>query len=264
MPLFSVIIPWCNRNELSETLKKNLPVFEKHEVEVIISNVGGDPTILQDILQPFPYPVITIQRPEITLFNKCLALNLGVSAATGSYLFLLDTDIVLEEDLLPAAAALLENNCFLTIKKVYESQKTTTAARSFISELAYFIEIKDINNNKALIETSRHYINEKSRSAPGLVMLRKEHFMEVNGMNTDLSGWGWEDNDLLCRLQLKLSLKWEKISSAIHLTHTDQQRTISNNSRKASEAANYAKCLDNYSQGNYAGTYKKDLQQYVY
>lgn len=264
MPVFSVIIPWCNRKELSETLEKNLPLFEKNEAEVIISNVGGDGTALQDILQSFSYPVKTIQRPEVTAFNKCLALNLGVSAATGTYLFLLDTDIVLEEDLLPAAAASLENNCFLTIKKVYESQRNTTGARSYISELAYFIEVKDINNNKALIETSRHYVNEKSRSAPGLVMLRKEHFMEVNGMNTNLSGWGWEDNDLLCRLQLKLSLKWEKISSAKHLTHTDQQRTISNSSRKSSEAANYAKCLDNYSQGNYAGTYKEDLQQYVY
>ncbi|WP_440134566.1 glycosyltransferase [Chitinophaga sancti] len=264
MPLFSVIIPWCNRKELSETLNKNLPVFEKNEVEVIISNVGGDPSILQDILQSFPYPVITIQRPDITVFNKCLALNLGVSAATGTYLFLLDADVILEEDLLPEAAALLANNCFVTIRKVYESQKNATASRSFISELAYFIAIEDINNNKALVETSRHYINEKSRSAPGLVMLRKEHFMDVNGMNTELSGWGWEDNDLLCRLQLKLSLKWEKISSAKHLTHTDQERKINNNSRKASEAANYAKCLDNYSQGNYAGTYKKDLQQYIY
>ncbi|MVT12001.1 glycosyltransferase [Chitinophaga tropicalis] len=264
MPLFSVIIPWCNRKELSETLKKNLPVFEKNEAEVIISNVGGDPIMLEEILQSIPYPVKTIRQPEITLFNKCLALNLGVLAATGTYLFLLDTDIILEEDLLPEAAALLENDCFLTIGKVYESEKSTTAARSFISELAYFIEVKDINNNKALIETSRHYINEKGRSAPGLVMLRKEHFMEVNGMNTALSGWGWEDNDLLCRLQLKLSLKWEKIGSAIHLTHTDQQRTINNNSRKTSEAANYAKCLDNYSQGNYAGTYKEDVQQYIY
>jgi predicted glycosyltransferase involved in capsule biosynthesis len=264
MPAFSVIIPWCNRQELSETLEKNLPIFEKNEAEVIISNIGGDPSMLQDILQSFPYPVKTIFRPDITSFNKCLALNMGVSAATGTYLFLLDTDIILEEDLLPAAAALLENNCFLTIRKVYESQKNATAARSFISELAYFIEVTDINSNKALIETSRHYINEKSRSAPGLVMMRKEHFMKVNGMNTDLSGWGWEDNDLLCRLQLKLSLKWEKISSAIHLTHTDQQRMINNNSRKASEAANYAKCLDNYSQGNYAGTYKEDLQKHIY
>ncbi|MBW8683147.1 galactosyltransferase-related protein [Chitinophaga rhizophila] len=260
MPSFSIIIPWCNRKELSVTLEKNLPLFEKHAAEVIISNIGGNTELLQEILQPFSYPFKVVQRTDIAVFNKCLALNMGVSVAGGEYLFLLDTDIMLEEDLLSAAAVLLETDCFVTIGKVYESEKSTAGGKSFIAELAYFIEIKDIHDNSAVIETSRHYINEKGRSAPGLVLLRKAHFLAVNGMNTALSGWGWEDNDLLCRLQLKLSLKWKKSGSAIHLTHTDQQRVINNNSRKASEAANYAKCLDNYSQGNYTGTYKEDIQ----
>jgi predicted glycosyltransferase involved in capsule biosynthesis len=262
MSQFSIIIPWANRPELAETLEKNMPEFRQNNAEVIIVNIGGDTMQLKEIIRPFKYPFKTLELPGQLLFNKCICLNMGVYAATNNYLFFLDADIILEKEFLSSAARHLTTACFVTLEKVFESKPTNNKIKSNLSELAYYVEFTDVNNNKALIETSRLFINEKSRSAPGMVLLTKENFIRVNGMNGDLSGWGWEDNDLLSRLQLTLHLEWKRAGTATHLTHGDEVRIFNNSTKKASEAANFSRCLNNYSLGNYAGTYQQDVTRF--
>lgn len=261
--LFSIIIPWSNRPSLLQTLQENRAAFLSYPIELIIVNGGGDVAMLEDLIRQADMDIQVIHLPAMKVFNKCYCLNVGAHHAQGRYLFFLDADIIFTETLLTEVLTYLPADYFVTVEKVKESAAKPGGPSSYLSELAYYIEITDIEQRRVKIETSRLFINEKSRSAPGLIFMKREDFEAVNGMNAALEGWGWEDNDLLARLQLVLALQWKRCGSAVHLTHGDDVRVLPAGSRHASEQRNFGICLDNYSQGNYQGTYKEDIASYL-
>ncbi|ASZ13767.1 glycosyltransferase [Chitinophaga pendula] len=261
--LFSIIIPWSNRPSLLQTLQDNRAAFLSYPTEIIIVNGGGDEAMLTDIVRQADLDIQVLSLSAMKVFNKCYCLNVGAHHAKGQYLFFLDADIIFTEALLTEVLTYLPADHFVTVEKVKESAAKPGGPSSYLSELAYYIEIADITQRRVKIETSRIFINEKSRSAPGLIFMKRADFETVNGMNAALEGWGWEDNDLLARLQLVLALQWKRCGSAIHLTHGDDVRVLPAGSRQVSEQRNFGICLDNYSQGNYLGTYKQDIESYL-
>ena len=74
-----------------------------------------------------------------------------------------------------------------------------------------------------------------------------------------LEGWGWEDNDLIARLQFGLNLQRVQIGEVTHLTHGDAERSLGGLSKEQTEHANWLKCMANYAIGNFGGTYLKDV-----
>lgn len=258
-PVLSVVIPWRDRRELAVSLAHNLPLLAPLKAEVVVASCGGDPALLDEVragLSSLALRVVEIPSPK---FNKSLALNLGVHAARAGRLFLLDTDVLLDEAFLPRALPRLDGRSFVTVRRVVEAHRSPAAEAPGLAEIAWSVELVAQGGRKARVETNRVRFRDGSRGGPGLILLEREHFLAVDGMNSDLEGWGWEDLDLVARLQLALGLKRRTEGRAVHLTHGDEVRDLSGRSRGASEQANFAQCLANYRLGHYAGTYGDDV-----
>lgn len=253
----SVIIPWCDRPEIKITLKENCRLFNSHELEVIVVNCGGDGALLQTALEESG--LRQVRSIELNCnFNKSLALNIGSFMARGERLFFLDTDIVFKEDFLSSAMRVLDDSCFVTIDRVYESQPADRDEDNFLDELTHTLSFVGKGNRRAHVTTNHVRFADGSRSGPGLIVLARDHFVKVDGMNSDLRGVGWEDLDLILRLQFVLSLEQRRSGSALHLSHDDSAKTLGL-SRAEADQLNFASCYKNYSAGYLLGTYSDDV-----
>jgi hypothetical protein len=256
----SIIIPWRDRPEIATTLRENSAVFSAHNLEVVVVNCGGDAAQLRAAIEGACFGRLRFVELKGADFNKSLALNLGVCVARAPHLFFLDTDVTLKGDFLAEALGLLDSECFVTVERAFESAATAADEESQLEEVAQLIRLVAAGGREAWVETNRTRLRDGSRSAPGLVMLSREHFVAVDGMNSDLHGWGWEDLDLLVRLQLALGLHRRQAGSVVHLTHGDELRYFGGRGRAGSEQINFSTCLENYRLGHLYGTYADDVR----
>jgi glycosyltransferase involved in cell wall biosynthesis len=255
----SVIIPWCDRDEVALSLRRNSQWFSRKDIEVVVANCGGDRALLARALaeaEGCRTRVVSISAP---VFNKCLALNLGTAASTGSTLVFLDADVILEDDFLQIAETTLDGTAFVTVDRVAETELVAAPALPAGLELAYSVEITVPEGRTVRLETNRVRPQEGTRSGPGLVALERRHFLAVNGMNSALGGWGWEDLDLLARLQFELGLRRVAAGRVFHLSHGEEVWVLGGRSRGDSERSNYFTCLGNYASGHFLGTFREDL-----
>lgn len=252
----SVIIPWCARPEIKTTLKENSLFFDKHKLEVIVVNCGGDGAFLRSALDEVGLKQVRWIELDCN-FNKSLALNIGSFAARAERLFFLDTDIVFKEDFLSSAMSVLNETCFVTVDRVYESQPVKRDEDNFLDELVTTLCFVVKGNRRAQIVNHVRF-DDGSRGGPGLILLWRDHFLKVDGMNSDLRGVGWEDNDLILRLQFQLSLEHRRVGSAVHLSHEDAGKQLGIN-RAEADQLNFASCYKNYNAGYLLGTYTDDV-----
>jgi len=82
--------------------------------------------------------------------------------------------------------------------------------------------------------------------------------LEIGGFNSELQTWGWEDDDVLVRLQYVLNLRRVQKGEALHLTHGDDRRALGG-TRSQSDQLNFIRCCRNYNKGLFLGTYHADV-----
>jgi glycosyltransferase involved in cell wall biosynthesis len=254
----SVIIPWCDREELGHTLRANSPYFRESAAEVLVVNCGGDERLLRRLLADgAAHPPRAVRVPA--RFNKSLAINVGAHEARGRHLMVLDADIVFRHNLPAELRAALAPSSFLTVADVAETEeggeggtylKSTSSRREFV--LA--------DGRRVEVVTSRVRFPGRTRKGTGLLFLRREHFLAVGGMNSDLAGWGWEDNDIAARLQMALGLEPREAGGAVHLSHADDKRFMRDGlSRADNDELNFMACLARYERGLIQGTLEADV-----
>lgn len=257
----SVIIPWCDREELGHTLRANSKYFRESAAEVLVVNCGGDERLLRRLLADgAAHPPRVVRVP--TCFNKSLAINVGVHMTRGRHLMVLDADIVFRHNVLAELRAALAPSSFLTVADVAETGEgggggtylTSTSARR---------EFMLADGRRIEVVTSRIYLPGRSRKGSGLLFLRREHFVAVGGMCSDLAGWGWEDNDIAARLQMALGLEPREAGSALHLSHDDDKRFMRDGlSRADNDELNFMACLARYERGLIHGTLEADVRRW--
>lgn len=255
----TVVIPWCDRPELARSLEGNRAEFEAARAEILVVDCGGESGGLEELLEEVSLPAVRRIRLPGATFNKALALNVGAYRARGRRLFFLDADVILEPGFFEAASSQVTENRFVTLDRVVESEPGTVIEElPGLAEMAHVFELTDADGRVAALETNRVRFTDDSRSAPGMILLSRDAFLEVGGMNSDLEGWSWEDLDLVARL---LFSGFERVclGSGIHLTHGDDVRALGDLNRPASEARNFRMCLANYRHGHYFGTYDDDV-----
>jgi glycosyltransferase involved in cell wall biosynthesis len=257
----SVIIPWGNRPELAVTLAANRAEFESVGAEVLVVNCAGDGEMLaaaiarsgcRDVRHAF------IPAPK---FNKCLTQNVGVSLSRGRVIFLLDTDIILAPGFLKDALAHVSAESCATVERVVEKEATPRAP-SYLLSMSQTTEFTCRDGRVIRFEHERVYFEDGSEAGPGLVVMRKEDFRAVGGMNSKLQGWGYEDLDLHLRLNAVQGITMRRIGRATHLTHGDDKRSLSGTNKIASHQLNVAICYDNYARGDFMGTYAADVAKW--
>lgn len=257
MEHFSVIIPWSNRDELATTLHANRDIFLKHSSDIIIANCGGDREKLDSLIQTAELSVRHLYIPAPS-FNKSLAINLGVYASLQDSLFILDSDIILKTDVLDQAAMVLNNNNYIKIKKVYESQPETNPRPMFLQEEVITREVTCTNGRRAVMYFFTG--GDGSRCGSGLLLLKKPLFIRVGGFNSVLQGWGFEDIDFQLRLQFLLHVRQLPLGEVLHLSHSDMFRNVRNNNKQEDWNKNMAICYQNYANDLLQGTYMTDCE----
>lgn len=256
----SIVIPWANRDELAHTLLANAALLARYDAELVVVDCGGDPGRCHAALALAGVPVTLVEVPADG-FNKALALNLGVHAASGDALMFLDADVILTGDWLGDGLAAVKDGAFVTVERVRESAPSPDPIHGReLQALAHVVEFVTAAGEVIRVETNRRQFDDGSRGGPGLICLRRDHFVAVDGMNSDLLGWGWEDVDLVARLQLAGVAPRRTIGEAVHLSHDDSVRVVSAGARQHSERNNFSVCVANYRLGWFHGTLVDDVQ----
>ncbi len=261
MTSLSVIIPWRDRPELPRTLAHNAAGLAAVGAEVIVANCGGrreSPS--NDLAVAENVPLRWIDIPAAG-FNKGLALNLGASLSQRDALFLLDTDILIESGTMDALMGALDDGCFVTVASVVESSAIGAAPRpsSRIAAVTHAVELRTSTGETHRIVTNRLDLGRGARAGPGLALVWRRDFLAVGGMNSELTGWGWDDLDLILRLQMALGRQRREVGQVTHLSHGDGARTLLGQSRGESEGRNFMACLAACSVGDLRGTYDADV-----
>jgi len=268
-PSLSVIVPWSNRDSLRDTLAGNQHWLTA--VEVIIVNCGGDAQQCHSILKDFTrIPAKLIEIPDCK-FNKSLALNVGLHASGGHTVFVLDADVIIHSNPITELLPLVDDNTFLTVDRVRESEieepwwklpdHQVAGENNFIQAMTetHSIEFRWADNTVTRINAYRANICDESRAGPGLIMAKREHLLRIEGYNSELQLWGWEDNDVDVRLRRALGLKHQDFGQALHLTHGNELRNLNGLDHRQSDFENLARVCKRYSQGNFMGTYSADI-----
>jgi hypothetical protein len=256
----SVIIPWRDRPELPRTMAHNAAGFAVVGAEVIVANCGGRrESLSNDLAVAENVPLRWIDIPTAG-FNKGLALNLGASLSQRDALFLLDTDILIESATMDELVGALDDGFFVTIASVVESSAIgAPSLPSRIGAVTHAVEFMTSTGETHRIVTNRLDLGRGARTGPGLALVWRRDFLTVGGMNSVLTGWGWDDLDLIARLQMALGRQRREVGQVTHLSHGDGARTLSGQSRGESEGRNFMACLAAYSVGDLRGTYDGDV-----
>lgn len=271
-PQLSVLIPWCSRPEIRTTLAQNVAIFRQFDCEILVLNCGGNAeqlgTLLQDSgITELPEIRITdLRRPQ---FNKSYALNIGAYLSRSAKIFVLDADIFLNVETVRDALKMLEGSTFVTVKKVFESEPTKlyeqekSKSKPLSVITTYFVDIGLPDGTSINIRTFRKNEMDGIRGGPGLIFVRKEHLIEIEGYNSGLQNWGWEDNDVRVRLKRVSGLEQCELGSVFHLSHPDSARALFGKSRECAIRDNLATVCERYAAGNFLGTYATDVELWL-
>jgi hypothetical protein len=266
-PALSILIPWYQRDELLLTLAANAPVFRALGAEILVLNCGGNSERLRHLITASEVTAVRQLDIFAPRFNKALALNVGLLHSRSDTIFTLDADVALLGDALAEAKALTEDHSFVTIEWVYESEPANPVdpkqqgivddfAAALVSSATLELHFRD--GATVQHQLSRRDFFGNKRAGPGLLLAAKRDLLAIHGFNSIIQGWGWEDDDVLVRLQYVLKLRRVQKGEALHLTHGDDRRMLYE-SRRQSDRANFIKCCRNYNNGVFLGTYDSDV-----
>jgi len=220
-PGVSVVIPLHGRPGVVDVLEATYRHRPTYVCEVVVAHCGPpEPALRAAVERAGVGTALTwleIDRPE---FNKSLALNVGVAAATGSLVLLHDADVVLPSDFFPAAVARVRPRTVCCLAAVVESRGPA-----------------------------------HRRIAPGVLMCTTVDFRRVGGLKSGLSGWGWEDIDLLMRMRL-CGIEITATGEGVHLTHP-----LDDTARRVSEERNRRLALAELAHGTVGGTFELDVRR---
>lgn len=261
--MLSIVIPWLNRSELKHAMPALAESARLVGGDVTVVDYGGAPSQLAEQMAGCDSAVVRVVRVEgERYFNKARAQNVGAAYAERPVIFFCDCDIVVLPDKIAELAIDVDTTpgCFATIAGVRESARNARQAGNVV-RFGYELHIRVANGRELHIVDFEEDSEDGTRQAPGLLLVRREDFLTINGYNGRLHGWGWEDQDIIARLTLAAGLRRIQRFSATHLSHDDEARMAyypQFHSRWESRDRMFRQALAFYDQGDFNGTYSQD------
>ena len=258
----TLIIPWSNRDSLGTALSANLAALEESRCRVILVNCGGN---IEALMAQVPVSlkrssVIDVRHP----FNKALSINLGLAVASTTLVSVMDADIIFSlEYLQEVAHALMKTNCYTTAARVIETDTPPRVnAAKCIRELTRqnYLHFHFRDGKKIKFCTLNSELLTGAQGGPGLLAAHCTDLKTVGGFNSELSHWGWEDQDIQLRLIYRLGLERLEVGTVSHLTHSDDTRNLASLTKQQANIDNMNKCLEEYDRGNFEGSYARDIK----
>ncbi len=191
-------------------------------------------------------------------FRKTIIMNAAIMGTDAEYIIQIDGDIILDENFIKDHITNRKKDFFLNGSRALISESNTKKildnGKLNMKEVSKNVKNK-INATRApalsFFFRKDHY---KSNNVKGCnFSFWKKDFINVNGYNNDMNGWGHEDIELAARL-INLGLKQRRLKmSAVcyHLYHPhfDRKNEIKNLSVYQDVVKNkIIKCEDGYEQ----------------
>ena len=264
--MLSIIVPWYNRQELKLALLNLAKSMEEIGGDITIVNLGGDQELLESQVKDWKKFLSIINITSQGNFNKPVAQNIGASYAKFPYLFFCDCDIILPPGILLSLFNKIKenNNVFGTLAGIKETEINSRKANNLIL-FGYELRLKIADGTEVKIVDNEEDAEVGTRQAPGLLLVKRSDFEKINGYNSQLDGWGWEDQDMICRLTLKGKLTRISWGTAFHISHDDETRMQGYHNyddRWQSRDKMFRRALANYDQDFFMGSYTKDIKSY--
>lgn len=267
--MLSIVVSWRDRRELAQSLPGLAAAARVTGGGVRVVNFGGSRRLLAEQLAAAGEPpeARVVEVAGQRYFNKARAQNLGAAASDHPYLFFCDCDIVVEPEVI---ADLLERlrskpGSFATLAGVRESELNSRGGRHVVC-FGYELRIRTADGRELRIFDHEEDAEDGTRQAPGLLMVRRGDFLAVNGYNSRLEGWGWEDQDMISRLTLGGGLERISEGQAVHLSHDDEARIAAYppcRDRWENRDRVFRQALANYDRADFRGTYDRDVAETV-
>jgi predicted glycosyltransferase involved in capsule biosynthesis len=262
--MLSIIVTWRNRQELRGALPNLVETARRVGGEIVVVNFGGDADQLNGQIAGFEQAVQVVECRDQRYFHKTRAQNLGAHVARRDTLFFCDCDIIVDPDAIVSIVHLLERErgTFSTLKGVRETEPNSRQARNVV-RFGYRLDVRIRNGRELSIVDNEEDANDGTRQAPGLLLVRRDDFLAVNGYNGRLHGWGWEDQDMISRLTLGAGLVRHLDGHAWHISHDDHARVSQYplENRWESRDKMFRQALAYYDDDDFRGTYAEDVEQ---
>lgn len=232
-PTSSLIISTYNWPKALELVLLSLKRQTVMPGEVIIADDGsGTETrqLIQKFQKDFPVPLHHVWH-EDKGFRKTVIMNKAIAKATGDYIICIDGDIITEKHFAEDHLALAEPNVFVYGKRV--KLKESILKRLFRTKKVKFnFFSRGISKRgrmlRMLYKAEKYPANDFRFGAVrgcNMAFWRKD-FIQINGYNEEMTGWGREDTEMTHRLfnigVLGRNVKYRAV--AFHIYHSDQPR----------------------------------------
>jgi hypothetical protein len=262
--MLSIVVTWRNRRELGEALPGLIASARAAEGDLTVVNFDGDREMLRAELGARAAEVRVVHVAGQRYFNKSCAQNLGAASTAQPILFFCDCDIVIDPEVVRGLALRVRGRpgVFATVAGVRES-KLNARGGGHVVCFGYELKIRTADGRLLRIIDNEEDAADGTRQAPGLLLVRREDFLRVNGYNARLHGWGWEDQDMIGRLTLGADLERIMEGRAVHLSHNDAARVghypIAD--RWESRDKMFRQALASYDRADFSGTYDRDVAE---
>jgi glycosyltransferase involved in cell wall biosynthesis len=174
--------------------------------EVIIADDGStaETKLLIDKFRlEFPVPLIHIWHQDLG-FRKSLILNQAIKAASGKYIVQVDGDVILDKHFVADHASVAETAFFVRGTRAHISEEVVQEVTRKEKINFNYLSANLVHRFNALRLPQLSFLMEKksrtSNSVRGSnLAFWKSDFVNVNGYDNELTGWGHEDEELAAR-----------------------------------------------------------------
>ncbi|MBN2857198.1 MAG: glycosyltransferase family 2 protein [Candidatus Delongbacteria bacterium] len=182
--MLSIIIPTCNRPDaIKRTVHSILNIGIESEFEIIVINDHP-----QTPVEQFSDSRVKVIENEKNL-GRSKSRNKGALASEGEYLFFLDDDIEVKENLFDRHVQALNSG----YSAVYSNVKNvrTDGKYSFLNE---FLNTRGANKKNSGSKLASYFVTQ-------FCSLKKDFFKQIGMFDENFSGYGWEDTELGLRIE---------------------------------------------------------------
>jgi predicted glycosyltransferase involved in capsule biosynthesis len=136
-------------------------------------------------------------------FNKCITYNIGAKLSTTKYLCLIDLDVIIHpQQIIKAKNKIIENKMDLMIAynglAFYLSEQSKS---NFEKEYNYECLRSNIPENRSVNYKNENLLIGNNQAVGGCLVVERSTFFKFKGFNPNFIGWGYEDNEIISRVQ---------------------------------------------------------------
>jgi hypothetical protein len=229
----SIICACKNREESLRISLQSWLCFDQIK-EIIIVDWSSDKSLNYLTSIDSRIKIITVKNEKH--FNLSQPLNLAAKIATGDAILKVDCDYILNPYHSFFKNYKLDEGSFISGNPNMKNYEVWTGDRFAIDiKNMHIVDIYDY------VVTYTHYF----KYLKGMLFVHRNIFEQIGGFNEGIDSYGWEDSDIIHRLEL-LGLEHRRINydhSLIHIPHPDRKRFEHCKDYKKEDEDSFMKCV---------------------